>query len=497
MARPACSIGVRAGIATSLVLLFAFALVWPGAVVSAAPGASNEALRFGLHIGDDLERYQWYVPLAVGLSTGIVPVDIRWQEVEPAPGRFEWTSIDGAVDTATRHGLQVVGVLHYPADLPLSRMSRPGWPSGHVDDWDYFVHRTAVRYEDRIKHWIVVRDRSGERDPFLGAAEAEVDALLAQLTATAVHGAQPDARVFAAAPGADLYWLTLFAARGGFGAVDGLALELNRWPVGPEGLEVVVRDVRQLAAEVDAEPELWVWRFGYPTHVGVSTTPPRRAGVSELEQAVYIVKSYAVLASSGVTTVVWHELVDAGMDANDAHQNFGLYAGIGRRKPASQVYSTMTRMMAGLRYVSPEQVTLPAEPIWADTLPEDDNPVVADGSEFEDAAIDDSISHQPDVEETFSSSSAAESIGDDVLHLDAEGIIAEAVQSGQYVHAHAFADDERVVVVAWTSERPSDGEHVLRLLDGAAVRVYDMVGRRLDAAAPGETPIYIELAVDI
>lgn len=478
MTRPAWKVHVRVGIATSLVLLFVFGAVWAGAgTVWAAPSASG-ALQFGVHVGDDFERFPWYVPLAAAVSGGIVPLEIRWDEVEPAPGRFVWTSLDRAVEAAARHGVQVVGVFQYPAELPpLSRMSRPGWPSAHVDDWDYFVHRVVVRYGADIDHWIVVRGRSGQRDPFLGPTEADFDAVLAQLTAGAIRGAQPDARILAAAPGADLRWLSLFIARGGLEAVDGLALDVNRWPIGPEGLEVVVSDVKALAAEVGASPELWVWRFGYPTHVGVSTSAPRRPGVSAVEQAAYVVKSHAILASSGVTTVLWHQLVDGGTDPHDAWHNFGLYENLGRGKLASFVYSTMTRMLAGMRYVSPEQIAAAEE-----------KPAPEGTAQESEAALDDALDEDAVV---------AEAVAVGAMRLDAEAIITEAARAGLSVHAHLFAGDERRVLIVWTSERPGHGADVLRRLDAAPVRVYDMFGERVDVLAPESEPIYVELATEI
>src|SRR5690606_31991043 len=98
-----------------------------------------------------------------------------------------------------------------------------------------------------------------------------------------------------------------------------------------------------------AAPELWVWRFGYPTHAGLSTTGPRRPGVTPEEQAVYVVKTHAILASAGVSAVLWDELVEGGPDPADARADFGSYGGVGRVKPAASAYASMTRMLADSR----------------------------------------------------------------------------------------------------------------------------------------------------
>src|SRR5690606_39201346 len=233
---------------------------------SAQSPAAGSGVQFGLHVGDTPEAFAWQAPLAIRLGADVVALEFRWDVVEPQASRFAWAAFDEAVAAARAAGARIVGVLHYPAHLPpLSRSLRIGWPSAHADDWDFFVQRVVARYGADIEDWIVVRGRAGARDPVLAAADAEYDAQLAQVTAQAVRAAG-GRRVFAAAPGADLLWLAVFAARGGLAAVDGLALDVNRWPAAPEGLALVIDDVQQLAAQMGLAPELWVWGFGYPTH---------------------------------------------------------------------------------------------------------------------------------------------------------------------------------------------------------------------------------------
>ena len=174
--------------------------------------------------------------------------------------------------------------------------------------------------------------------------------------------------MFAAVPGADLRWLSVFFAEGGLNAVDGLVLDVSRWPAAPEGLERVVQDVAAMAAELGYAPSLWVWRFGYPTHTGLSASEPRRAGVSPDEQAAFVVRAQHNMASAGVTTVLWDELVDRGRDGGDADQ-LGLYEEVGRGKAATFAYATMTRMLTGMRYAAPDDLpTLPTT--WGDEIVE-------------------------------------------------------------------------------------------------------------------------------
>lgn len=476
---------------------------WSGAGTARAQG-----LQFGVHVAGEAGSFWWHLPLAASLGAGMAPLEFRWDLVEPVPGRFEWARFDAAVEAARASGMRLVGVLHYPAGLPpLSRMSRPGWPSAHVDDWDYFVERVASRYGGEIEDWIVVRGRAGRRDPILGAAEADLDAQLVRTTAAALKRTQPRARLLASVPGADLRWLEVFMARGGLVEVDGLALEVNRWPAGPEGLERVIADVRALAAAAGAAPELWVWRFGYPTHAGLSTTDPRRPGVTPEEQAVYVVKTHAILASAGVSAVLWDELVDGGPDPADARANFGLYESVGRGKPAAFAYATMTRMLADLRYGWDAAAWgwdgVPGAEGGASAaeegvlLVEAGGPGAPGGAGPEPGADGAGPGAAGTVLNAEGAVDGGAVLAGTVL-FDANAFLAEARRQGVYVHAYPFSGRERLVVIVWTSRRPGPqpGETVLWNLDRRPVRVYDMFGERLNEWAPAAAPLYIESALE-
>src|SRR5690606_26061560 len=323
------------------------------------------------------------------------------------------------------------------------------------------------------------------------AAEADLDAQLVRTTAAALKRTHPRARLLASVPGADLRWLEVFMARGGLAEVDGLALEVNRWPAGPEGLERVIADVRALAAAAGAAPELWVWRFGYPTHAGLSTTDPRRPGVTPEEQAVYVVKTHAILASAGGSAVLGDERVDGGPDPADARANFGLYESVGRGKPAAFAYATMTRMLADLRYggdaaawgwdgvpgaeggasAAEEGVLLveaggpggPGEPgpdpgadgagpgaAGTGLRVEGGGPGAPGGAGPEpgaDGAGPGAAGTVLDVEGAVDGGAV---LAGTVL-FDANAFLAEARRQGVYVHAYPFSGRGRLVVIVWTS----------------------------------------------
>jgi hypothetical protein len=70
---------------------------------------------------------------AAGAS--MVRIDVPWPMVEPEPGQFTWSTVDGVVDAASAAGLQVLAILDYtpswarPASCQSSSKCAPADPS--------------------------------------------------------------------------------------------------------------------------------------------------------------------------------------------------------------------------------------------------------------------------------------------------------------------------------------------------------------------------------
>src|SRR5690606_37922002 len=144
--------------------------------------------------------------------------------------------------------------------------ARPAGAGGRRSGWLAGVGQAVARFGWAITGWVLAREEPADADPLRWAREAVEHARLVQEAAAAIGRVQPGAQVRAAASAADLLWLEVFAREGGLGGLAGLVLEANRWPVPPEGLPVAIDEVRSLVREWGQDLELWVWRFGYPTH---------------------------------------------------------------------------------------------------------------------------------------------------------------------------------------------------------------------------------------
>jgi len=431
-----------------------------GTEPAGGPPLDSVPLTLGLHLGSDPLRASAGMALAAELGAAAVPIEFAWERVQPAPGVFAWNDFDLAVRWARAVGLQPIGVFVYPARLPWppAEGARLGWPAADRSDWLFFVQQVTARFAGAIAEWIVVQEEPPDADPLLWAREAVPYARLVQDTAAAIRAVQPHARVRAAANAADLLWLEVLVREGGLAGLDGLVVEANRWPAPPEGLAETIGAVRSLLHDFGYDPELWVWRFGYPTHIGVSGSLPHRRGVSEEQQAQYLARSIVALAQAGVGAIFYHELFDAGWERDVADSNFGLVRRDGQAKPAAAAYRTLAQQLGGRAYGLPGRVS-----------PEDGD----------DAAV--------------------QAMGAVLAAMRERMRLGAAALARVAVHPFAGRPGDGLVLVMWSPVHPVESPLAVVPLAELALPVWiqvgvvDVYGRPLDRVPIAAAPVYLSI----
>lgn len=272
----------------------------PARASASAPSQSS-SFSFGLHVREPTGVLPFHAVWAAETGAEAVPVVFHWAEAEPSPGRFALQSQAAFISALRARGFHVVGVLRYPEHLPLATApsSRADWPTGHVDDWTFFVSQIVTRFRNDVDAWVIDGRRDESVVDLFRAAEAERYAAFVRITASAVRRHEPRKLLLATAPGRDPVWMGLFGQFGGLAAVDGLAVDVNRWPTPPSGAGVTLQQLQAAARLHGERPLLWVWEFGYPTHRGISVGTPPRRGVTEEQQAAWLVQSHVTMLAAG------------------------------------------------------------------------------------------------------------------------------------------------------------------------------------------------------
>ena len=79
---------------------------------------------------------------------------IRWREVEPEPGRLDWSSTDHVLASAARHGIEVLPIVYgSPAWVAQSELHPPIDDAADRASWRSFLTALVGRYGPRGDFW--------------------------------------------------------------------------------------------------------------------------------------------------------------------------------------------------------------------------------------------------------------------------------------------------------------------------------------------------------
>lgn len=130
------------GVGSFALVMFVFSCV-------PAP-ARAQASAYGV-VAHDLDAR--YARKVVELGTGFARVSVRWWQVEPSPGVFDWSALDEYVwRQAAPAGIQLFMTIGEP----------PEWAGGGPDHnrapaelgrWRNFVRAVVARYRGYVRHW--------------------------------------------------------------------------------------------------------------------------------------------------------------------------------------------------------------------------------------------------------------------------------------------------------------------------------------------------------
>jgi hypothetical protein len=318
-----------------------------------------------------------------GTGIGIARVWVSWTDVEVAPGRYDFTSLDSLVDHAARGGLRLLPVLVYP---PRFRSAGPpgagGYPPAAPADMALFARYLAGRYGPRGTFWsdhpatprAAIRSWQIWNEPNLSpwwepGADAAGYVRLLRSVGAGLERCDPDAEVVAAGLPNSHPWLgpplaeyldAMYRA-GGRGTFDALAVH----PYGSETWRVMaqVEEARAVADRYGDRAPIWVTELGWGTG-----GPPVSITVSASRQAQLLSETvgqlYARRAELGIRGFVYYQWIDLlpAVSQNDdsVWHHIGLLEPDGREKPALGAYAGAIRSM---------RLPAPAEPAAAPPLP--------------------------------------------------------------------------------------------------------------------------------
>ncbi|MCJ7674050.1 MAG: endo-1,4-beta-xylanase, partial [Sedimentisphaerales bacterium] len=319
--------------------------------------------------------YPW--PHLLGLSKQIGLCwfrdwSLKWHDVEPQKGRFDFTQCDYQIDRVLQRGLKVLPLLPFPSsnwsssagpevkvteDYPAGR-ERIAYMPRDVNDFAAYVRKTVEHYKERLGVWEILNEPIYTSYALPRSKGYQVKDYVQLLRAAyqAVKTVDPDALVIGGIAGHPTTYTKEFIEIGGLRWVD--ALNLHAYPglASPEAHEESLRLLREqmrspevarpswpcfhgLEARATDKP-IWFTEGAYYADDDKPLEPYDSTWLktvdSEIEAAECQVKFNALLLAYGAEKIIYHSGTPGSLNNEELSGIFFEWAGAPRKMLVTQ-----------------------------------------------------------------------------------------------------------------------------------------------------------------
>ncbi len=164
--------------------------------VSVAP-ASTSGFRYGFQAQLYGVNQQQILNLVTGAGFGWVKQQVRWADVEPNPGSFNWGALDSAANLANASGVKVLfSVVDAP---PWAAVPNGNYPK-NPQDFANFMSAMAAHFKGRVQAYEIWNEENFAREVGPGNINAGNYVQLLQAVYPGIKAADPSALVVSGAP---------------------------------------------------------------------------------------------------------------------------------------------------------------------------------------------------------------------------------------------------------------------------------------------------------
>ena len=282
---------------------------------------------------------------------------LKWHDVEPQKGRFDFTQCDYQIDRVLQRGLKVLPLLPFPSSNWSSSAGAEvkvtgDYPAGieriacmpqDVNDFAAYVRKTVEHYKQRLGVWEILNEPIYTSYALPRSKGYQVKDYVQLLRAAyqAVKTVDPDALVIGGIAGHPTTYTKEFIELGGLRWVD--ALNLHAYPglASPEAYEEPLRLLREQMRSAGADKPIWFTEGAYYADDDKPLEPYDSTWIkpvnSEIEAAEYQVKFNTLLLAYGAEKIIYHSGTPGSLNNEELSGIFFEWAGAPRKMLVTQV----------------------------------------------------------------------------------------------------------------------------------------------------------------
>lgn len=306
------------------------------------PAAAVPQSYFGMHIHRALTTTPWpELPFKVWR---LWDTETTWANLEPNKGEWHFDTLDGLVNLAAAHDVQVLLCFgRTPAwassDPAAGSGTRKGEtaPPRAIEDWRNFVRTVVTRYRGRI-HAYEIWNEPSLAEFYTGDVRTMVE--MTREAAQIIHSVDPSALVVSpsATTTDGVGWLKAFLQDGGAQFVDVIGYHFYVTPDETEKIVALARAVKSAMADHNVKLPLWDTETGWAKPKVFAT---------DYEASAYVARSLLLAWAIGIERFYWYAWDNTNWvtlklsTGNDFHANANALA-----------YKTIESWMTGERVES-------------------------------------------------------------------------------------------------------------------------------------------------
>ncbi|MFB3880900.1 MAG: hypothetical protein ACE149_06535 [Armatimonadota bacterium] len=288
---------------------------------------------------------------------------LKWHQVEPEKGRFDFDRLDFQLDRVRQAGMNVIALLPFPSSEwsttaptgadeshDMGEHARLAYKPRDLSEWGDYVRTTVAHCRDRIRVWEVLNEPlyTGYALPARAGYTVQDYVDLLRVAYQAIKAEDPGAFVIGGIAADPQRLSAELVAAGGLDYLD--AINIHIYPVFqlPERYERPLQELNRSLAEAGKPRPIYFTEGSYYGDDDLSTDPYRSGDPllkpldSELECASYQARFNVILLSQGVRSIIYHSGTNGWLNDPSVSGIFFEWDGAPRKMAVTQ--SVMTAL---------------------------------------------------------------------------------------------------------------------------------------------------------